>query len=428
MARTRGGSGDTENWEEGYHLVTTPDGGFMVTCMAYAPERWFLLRLDAGLSKLWGFLRHRGYTDDREHAHRRLRGGRNRSGYEGSITGQELTYRIDFQNLGAGPAHDVVLTDALDSDLDPTTLRLLDASHTITGFQVDDQGELVVRFDDIELPAEVLDADASKGHVTIAISPLEPYVDGTVVENSASIVFDANAPVITNMVTSSLYHGDPVPVADFTATPNGDTVDYSYTGGTSGVALAWDFGATATPRTSTDANPTGVAYSGPGQTAALLVATKAECSSETVQSVDVPCDGFWTATAFEAPMGVRLHRVGSRVRLKLRLSYEGTAVTTQARLDEILNSDFARTPAGDCWPRLRVLTADRSEELALGASMFVGMPANPDGCLRFKRKGALSIRMKLAPSAFERGNSYLVELQNYTCRLAPPNNLLETKP
>lgn len=143
---------------------------------------------------------------------------------EGSITGQELTYRIDFQNLGAGPAHDVVLTDALDSDLDPAALRLLDASHAITGFQVDDQGELVVRFDDIEFPAEVVDAAASMGHVTIAISPLEPYVDAAVVENSASIVFDANAPVVTNTVTSSLYHGDPVPVADFTATPNGNKV------------------------------------------------------------------------------------------------------------------------------------------------------------------------------------------------------------
>jgi len=349
-------------------------------------------------------------------------------GPEGSITGQELTYRIDFQNLGAGPAHDVVLTDALDSDLDVSTLRLLEASHTITAFQVSDQGELVVRFDDIELPAEVFDAEGSQGHVTFAISPLEPYVDGTVVENTASIVFDANEPVVTNTVTSTLYHGDPVPVADFTATPSGDSVDFAYTGGTSGVTLAWDFGATATPRTSTDMNPTGIEYPGPGQTAALLVATKAGCSSETVQSVDVPCDGFWTTTAFEAPMGVRRHRVGSRIRLKLGLSYEGAAVTTQARLDEILNTDFARTPAGDCWPRVRVLTADRSEELALAPSMFPGMPANPDGCLRFNRKGKLSARVKLASPLFERGAAYVVELQNYTCRLAPPNGVLETRP
>lgn len=123
-------------------------------------------------------------------------------------------------------------------------------------------------------------------------------------------------------------------------------------------------------------------------------------------------------------MGVRRRRVGSRIRLKLRLGYEGAAVTTQARLDEILNTDFARTPAGDCWPRVRVLTADRSEELPLHASMFGGRPANPDGCLRFGRKGALSVKMKLESAVFDRDSSYVVELQNYTCRLAPPNNVL----
>jgi hypothetical protein len=348
-------------------------------------------------------------------------------GAGGAITSQELTYKVEFQNLGAGPAHDVVISDALDSDLDLSTLRLLDSSHTITNLQVSDEGSLVVTFAGIELPAEIADEPGSHGHVIFAITPKDPFANGTEIENSASIVFDTNAPVVTNTVLNTLYHGDPVPVAEFTATPHGEMIDFTYTGGTTGGTFAWDFGPNATPKTSTVTNPTGITFSGLAQSPVVLRATKAGCTAHTVKGVGLSCDTFWTTTDFNPSLARRIRGLNNRVRLKLKLSYRGEAITTQERLNEILNADFGRTAGGDCWPRASVFD-DTGEKLTLGDNEFPGSGTNPDGCFKFRGNGTLSLNLKLNDTVFDANKTYVAKVEAFTCTLEPGANEITTKP
>ncbi|MBI5505069.1 MAG: hypothetical protein HY899_09710 [Deltaproteobacteria bacterium] len=350
---------------------------------------------------------------------------------EGAITGQELTYRVDFQNLGAGNAHNVVVTDVLDVALDAATLRLVDASHTVTSLQLNDGGVLVVHFDQIELPAESLaiDPEDSKGHVTFAITPKEPYDDGVAVRNTASIVFDSNEPVITNTVLSTLYNGDPVPVVDFDVVLSGEFGLFTYTGGTTGADFAWDFGPDASPRASTEQDPTAVEFFTAGVHPVVLAATKAGCTARAVKPVDISCNFFWTTSPFRGAMGASRRRVGRVVKLKLRqLEYKSGPLGGEAELDTILEDDFARVPDGSCWPRLRVFTADGQQEVALTGADFVGTPANPDGCLRFRPNGALVAKIRLNPALFAPNTDYIAALQVYTCTVMPDNNGINTRP
>ena len=65
---------------------------------------------------------------------------------------------------------------------------------------------------------------------------------------------------------------DPVPTASFTVSITGPlTRNFSYTGGTPGASLLWDFGSGAVPSTSTDPNPTGVIFPADLQRSVLRV-------------------------------------------------------------------------------------------------------------------------------------------------------------
>jgi len=110
-----------------------------------------------------------------------------------------LDYTIRFQNTGNAPAQTVLLRDPLDPILDPTRIQLLGYSHPISQFQVNDQGNLVVRFDSIQLPGMVIDPVGSQGFVRFRVRPhLDAVEHLSTAHNNARIFFDLNAPVITN--------------------------------------------------------------------------------------------------------------------------------------------------------------------------------------------------------------------------------------
>lgn len=125
-------------------------------------------------------------------------------GEQGFIHPQTLSYHIDFQNIGSGAAHDVVIRDLIDPDLDIETLRFEGSSHPVSDIRIEPGGELVVRFTGIELPPEAQDHEASKGFIDFRIDPLASAADGDVYENRAAIYFDQNVPVITNTVTNTI--------------------------------------------------------------------------------------------------------------------------------------------------------------------------------------------------------------------------------
>ncbi|MBI3193187.1 MAG: hypothetical protein HYZ34_01825, partial [Ignavibacteriae bacterium] len=203
-------------------------------------------------------------------------------GAEGFITADDsLTYKIQFQNLGTGPAYLVVVRDTLDEDVDVSTVTNLGSSHLNT-FEITGR-ELKWTFWDIILPPAIQDEPGSHGFITFSVEQMPTNPVGTVIENDASIYFDLNEAVVTNTTTNTITN-TPLPVSDFTVSENcisgNCTYDFTYTGGTNGATFSWDFGFGANPETSSVEHPTGVSYSVSGPKIITLQVKLGECSSE----------------------------------------------------------------------------------------------------------------------------------------------------
>lgn len=113
-----------------------------------------------------------------------------------------IDYTVHFQNTGTDTAEVVVILDTLSAHLnigslemrgssDPYTWRIL--PYTPTGLHV-----LEITFDQIMLPDSNINEAASHGFVQYHIEQLVDLPNFTRLENSASIYFDANAPIKTN--------------------------------------------------------------------------------------------------------------------------------------------------------------------------------------------------------------------------------------
>lgn len=119
------------------------------------------------------------------------------------ISTEWLQYTINFQNTGTGVAHNVVLIDTLDNNIDPSSIQVLNYSHPLT-IELIAPNVYKFSFYNINLQPETMNYDYSMGSVTYKakINPGLPI--GTVITNSAGIYFDLNAPVITNTVMNTL--------------------------------------------------------------------------------------------------------------------------------------------------------------------------------------------------------------------------------
>lgn len=115
-----------------------------------------------------------------------------------------LDYTIRFQNTGAAPAQDVVVRDPIDPSVDKERIEILGYSHQPTGIAIEADGEMVVRFDGIDLPDSAADLLGSQGYITFRAHLVEGLPHTTCVENRALIFFDLNEPVVTNSVVNTL--------------------------------------------------------------------------------------------------------------------------------------------------------------------------------------------------------------------------------
>ena len=109
----------------------------------------------------------------------------------------EYTYVVRFQNTGTAPAQDVFILDSLSSNLDWSTLQILEATHPM---QLVNLGNGVIKFDfpQIWLPDSTTNEPASHGQVVYRIKELASLGEGDVIENTAYIYFDQNPTIITN--------------------------------------------------------------------------------------------------------------------------------------------------------------------------------------------------------------------------------------
>ncbi|MFK8006653.1 MAG: T9SS type A sorting domain-containing protein [Saprospiraceae bacterium] len=111
----------------------------------------------------------------------------------------EIEYHIRFQNTGTDTAFTVVLRDTLSSFLDITTIQFGTSSHHYES-EILENGILKFTFDNILLPDSNVNLIASNGFVKFKIGLKENLIPGTVINNSAGIYFDFNAPIITENV------------------------------------------------------------------------------------------------------------------------------------------------------------------------------------------------------------------------------------
>ena len=135
---------------------------------------------------------------------------------------QPLTYSIKFENVGNGRAHNIFIEDVLDEDLDLSTVSLVSSSHPVTGFQINGN-KLVISLEGVDL-AGTLGPETNLGEVvfTARALPVEDQNDGYV-ENTASVFFDFNDPVVTNTVKNTFLDEpcavpvsrDPLPTSNY---------------------------------------------------------------------------------------------------------------------------------------------------------------------------------------------------------------------
>lgn len=117
---------------------------------------------------------------------------------------ERLTFRVRFQNTGNASASSVTILDQIAPELDLSTLHVLGWSHPFT-LEVDAGREARFHFAEIDLPHAAADSLASQGHVIYSIALASGLPHGTVIENTARIIFDLNPPIITNTTVNTLY-------------------------------------------------------------------------------------------------------------------------------------------------------------------------------------------------------------------------------
>jgi hypothetical protein len=136
-------------------------------------------------------------------------------GAEGYIENTErLQYMVRFQNTGEVAATFIHVLDVLDADLDIFSLNVVATSHAME-LSIAEDRTLDFFFDNINLPDSTSDLAGSQGFIIYEIDMLPNLSPGTEIENTASIYFDFNPPVITNTTLNTIAF--PVGIQDVAA-------------------------------------------------------------------------------------------------------------------------------------------------------------------------------------------------------------------
>jgi uncharacterized repeat protein (TIGR01451 family) len=119
---------------------------------------------------------------------------------------QQLQYVIRFQNTGNDTAFTVVIRDTLDVDLNIFSVVSGVSSHPYE-FKMYGPRVLEWTFNNIMLPDSNVNEPASNGFVTFHVNQNPNLSSGTIINNTADIYFDFNAPITTNTTKHKIYEG-----------------------------------------------------------------------------------------------------------------------------------------------------------------------------------------------------------------------------
>ena len=115
--------------------------------------------------------------------------------------GTALNYLINFHNTGNDTAINIIVKDTLSTNLDTNTVTILESTAPVTLSR--NKYELTFSFANIMLPDSSTNEAASHGSVMYSVNPIR-NVSGLVIKNRASIYFDQNAPIITNITLNTV--------------------------------------------------------------------------------------------------------------------------------------------------------------------------------------------------------------------------------
>ncbi len=129
-----------------------------------------------------------------------------------TLFGEELTYKIRFQNTGNDEAYDIVVRDTLDENLDLSTFKVIASSHpSLLSTQLNrDNRSVAFEFNNIYLPDSTTNEPESHGFIIYNVSPKSSLPEETTIENKAYIYFDFNPPILTNTTENVLVSELPV--------------------------------------------------------------------------------------------------------------------------------------------------------------------------------------------------------------------------
>ena len=133
-----------------------------------------------------------------------------------------LTYTINFENTGTANAINVKVVDVLNSKLDETSVKMIDAS---AAFALERVGTtLTWKFNGIDLPPSSSSSQTiGHGFITFQVKPKPGYAIGDIIPNTANIYFDFNPAIITNTNTTLFVQTlevDEFETKDFIFSPN----------------------------------------------------------------------------------------------------------------------------------------------------------------------------------------------------------------
>lgn len=123
-----------------------------------------------------------------------------------SKVADSLEYIISFENEAAAtaPANNIVITDTLDPNVDPTSLQVVKTSYDSV-FSWSRSGYIVTfKFTGINLPPNQTPPEGT-GFVTYRVLPNPALTNGETIKNRASVVFDYNPQILTPTVIHEIH-------------------------------------------------------------------------------------------------------------------------------------------------------------------------------------------------------------------------------
>jgi uncharacterized repeat protein (TIGR01451 family) len=148
-----------------------------------------------------------------------------------TLIGETIDYTIRFQNNGNDTAFNVKIVDELDPYVDKTSIRFNSSSHPLYACIMG--STLVIEFNDIRLVDSSTNYPSSQGFVNFSLDIDKAIPEGTIINNTADIIFDTNDPIITNTVINTMvldFCTDPITDLDNTICEGDSFLGYTETG------------------------------------------------------------------------------------------------------------------------------------------------------------------------------------------------------